>query len=229
MWLHVNTDHHVMALIDKGYSHLHHLAFDVVDIGQMRVALDHLGRHGRWLGWGPARHGVGGNIASGLRANRGGGVLRRALLRHGAAAGRPRTAPLAGQPVLFKHVGAFAPEILLPLSTPRPSPPSARAWRCSESRSPRRSTHEVARLLYPPYQHRAGRASSRRRRGTTSGTSSSWTTGQTPTPSGPCCPRAWTRTRTPAVAPPCAPTGSLAPRVGTSSSTRYGPTTASSL
>ncbi len=67
VWLHVNTDHHVMALIDKGYSHLHHLAFDVVDIGQMRVALDHLGRHGRWLGWGPARHGVGGNIASYVR------------------------------------------------------------------------------------------------------------------------------------------------------------------
>ena len=67
VWLHVNTDHHVMALIDKGYAHFHHLAFDVVDIGQMRVALDHLGRHGRWLGWGPARHGVGGNIASYVR------------------------------------------------------------------------------------------------------------------------------------------------------------------
>jgi len=38
-----------------------------VDIGQMRVALDHLGRHGRWLGWGPARHGIGGNIASYVR------------------------------------------------------------------------------------------------------------------------------------------------------------------
>jgi catechol-2,3-dioxygenase len=67
VWLHVNTDHHVMALVDKGYAHFHHLAFDVVDIGQMRVALDHLGRHGRWLGWGPARHGVGGNIASYVR------------------------------------------------------------------------------------------------------------------------------------------------------------------
>ncbi len=67
VWLHVNGDHHVMALVDKGYGHLHHIAFDVVDIGQMRVALDHLGRHGRWLGWGPARHGVGGNIASYVR------------------------------------------------------------------------------------------------------------------------------------------------------------------
>jgi catechol-2,3-dioxygenase len=66
-WFHINSDHHVMALINKGHAHFHHLAFDVVDIGQMRVALDHLGRHGRWLGWGPTRHGVGGNIASYVR------------------------------------------------------------------------------------------------------------------------------------------------------------------
>ncbi|HEX3618540.1 MAG TPA: VOC family protein [Solirubrobacteraceae bacterium] len=69
VWFHINSDHHVMALIrtHPPNSHFHHLAFDVVDIGQMRVALDHLGRHGRWLGWGPARHGVGGNIASYVR------------------------------------------------------------------------------------------------------------------------------------------------------------------
>ena len=67
VWLHLGNDHHVMALVDKGYSHFHHLAFDVVDIGQMRVALDHLGRHGRWLGWGPVRHGIGGNIAAYVR------------------------------------------------------------------------------------------------------------------------------------------------------------------
>jgi catechol 2,3-dioxygenase-like lactoylglutathione lyase family enzyme len=67
VWFNVNTDHHVMALIDKGAPHFHHLAFDVVDIGQMRDMLDHLGRHGRWLGWGPVRHGVGGNIAAYVR------------------------------------------------------------------------------------------------------------------------------------------------------------------
>ena len=67
VWLHVGADHHVMALVDKGYAHFHHLAFDLVDIGHMRDALDHLGRHGRWLGWGPTRHGVGGNIASYVR------------------------------------------------------------------------------------------------------------------------------------------------------------------
>jgi len=67
VWLHINSDHHVMALVDKECAHFHHLAFDVVDIGQMRMALDHLGRHGRWLGWGPVRHGIGGNIASYVR------------------------------------------------------------------------------------------------------------------------------------------------------------------
>jgi catechol-2,3-dioxygenase len=67
VWLYINSDHHVMALVNKGYSHFHHLAFDTVDIGQMRDTLDHLGRHGRWLGWGPTRHGVGGNIASYVR------------------------------------------------------------------------------------------------------------------------------------------------------------------
>ncbi|HJS93114.1 MAG TPA: VOC family protein [Solirubrobacteraceae bacterium] len=66
-WVHVGSDHHVMALIDHGDAHFHHLAFELVDIGHMRVLLDHLGRHGRWLGWGPARHGVGGNIASYVR------------------------------------------------------------------------------------------------------------------------------------------------------------------
>ena len=66
-WLHVDADHHAMALVDKSCAHLHHIAFDVVDIGQMRDHLDHLGRHGRWLGWGPTRHGVGGNIASYVR------------------------------------------------------------------------------------------------------------------------------------------------------------------
>ena len=70
VWLHINSDHHVMALVEAvppAVAHFHHLAFDVVDIGQMRMALDHLGRHGRWLGWGPTRHGVGGNIASYVR------------------------------------------------------------------------------------------------------------------------------------------------------------------
>ena len=67
VWFHINSDHHVMALVGKGYAHFHHLAFDTVDIGKQRDMLDHLARHGRWLGWGPTRHGIGGNIASYVR------------------------------------------------------------------------------------------------------------------------------------------------------------------
>ena len=67
VWFHVNSDHHVMALVDLGYAHFHHLAFETVDIGKMRDMLDHLARHGRWLGWGPTRHGIAGNIASYVR------------------------------------------------------------------------------------------------------------------------------------------------------------------
>ena len=67
VWFHVNSDHHVMALVDLGYAHFHHLAFDVVDMGKMRDLLDHLARHGRWVSWGPTRHGIAGNIATYVR------------------------------------------------------------------------------------------------------------------------------------------------------------------
>jgi catechol-2,3-dioxygenase len=67
VWFHVNSDHHVMALVDVGYAHFHHLAFDVVDVGKMRDMLDHLARHGRWVSWGPTRHGIAGNIATYVR------------------------------------------------------------------------------------------------------------------------------------------------------------------
>jgi catechol-2,3-dioxygenase len=67
VWLRIGSEHHVMALVDKGYPHFHHFAFDTVDIGKMRDLLDHVARHGRWLGWGPTRHGIAGNIASYIR------------------------------------------------------------------------------------------------------------------------------------------------------------------
>ena len=114
VWFHVNSDHHVMALVDKGDAHFHHLAFDVVDIGQMRVALDHLGRHGRWLGWGPARHGVGGNIASYVRI-----VEEECFvelycdMEQLQADHQPRVWP--DRPLLVEHLGAAAAALLLPL------------------------------------------------------------------------------------------------------------------
>lgn len=66
-WLHVNADHHTLALVGKGYAHLHHLAFELVDWGELRVALDHLAQHGRWLAWGPVRHALGRNLAAYVR------------------------------------------------------------------------------------------------------------------------------------------------------------------
>ena len=67
VWLHIDSEHHVMALVETGEAHFHHLAFDVVDIGKMRDLLDHFARHGRWVSWGPTRHGIAGNIAAYVR------------------------------------------------------------------------------------------------------------------------------------------------------------------
>jgi catechol 2,3-dioxygenase-like lactoylglutathione lyase family enzyme len=61
-WLHVNRDHHVIAFSEQGYPHIHHLAFELVDWGEMRVALDHLGQHRRPLVWGPGRHAMAQNL-----------------------------------------------------------------------------------------------------------------------------------------------------------------------
>jgi catechol-2,3-dioxygenase len=66
-WLHVNADHHAVALVNKGYAHFHHLAFELTDWGELRVALDHLAQHGRWIAWGPLRHGLGRNLAAYVR------------------------------------------------------------------------------------------------------------------------------------------------------------------
>jgi catechol 2,3-dioxygenase-like lactoylglutathione lyase family enzyme len=58
IWLHLNADHHVHAMLQKTPAHFHHIAFELVDWGEIRVALDHLAKHGRWCIWGPGRHGV---------------------------------------------------------------------------------------------------------------------------------------------------------------------------
>lgn len=67
VWFHINADHHVMALVNKGYSHIHHFALEMVDWGELRVAFDHLAQHGRWLAWGPVRHGLGRNLSGYVR------------------------------------------------------------------------------------------------------------------------------------------------------------------
>ena len=67
VWLHVNADHHVLAFLDKGVDHIHHLAFELVDWGEMRVALDHLAKCRRHIVWGPGRHGMARNLFSYFR------------------------------------------------------------------------------------------------------------------------------------------------------------------
>jgi catechol 2,3-dioxygenase-like lactoylglutathione lyase family enzyme len=67
VWLHVDRDHHVLAFLEKGLTHIHHVAFELVDWGEMRVALDHLAQNGRHLVWGPGRHGMARNLFSYFR------------------------------------------------------------------------------------------------------------------------------------------------------------------
>ena len=67
VWLHVNADHHVLAFLNKGYSHIHHLAFELVDWSELRVFLDHLAKSHRHLVWGPGRHGMARNLFSYFR------------------------------------------------------------------------------------------------------------------------------------------------------------------
>ena len=70
VWLHCNVDHHGVALAASAATRppvFHHFALEVADWGQLRVALDHLGRNGRWLAWGPVRHGMGQNLCAYVR------------------------------------------------------------------------------------------------------------------------------------------------------------------
>jgi len=67
IWLHVNNDHHVLAMLEKEPAHFHHLALELRDIGEMRLLLDHLAKHGRWVIWGPGRHGVAASIFAYIR------------------------------------------------------------------------------------------------------------------------------------------------------------------
>jgi catechol 2,3-dioxygenase-like lactoylglutathione lyase family enzyme len=63
-WMHVDPRHHVLAFLDKGYNHIHHIAFEFVDFAEMRTCLDHIAKHGRYVSWGPVRHGMAQNLAT---------------------------------------------------------------------------------------------------------------------------------------------------------------------
>ncbi len=63
VWLHIDPRHHVLAFLDKGYAHIHHVAWELEDFGSMAHTLDHIGKHGRFVTWGPLRHGMAQNLA----------------------------------------------------------------------------------------------------------------------------------------------------------------------
>ena len=198
VWFHVNSDHHVMALVDLGYAHFHHLAFEAVDIGKMRDMLDHLARHGRWLGWGPARHGIAGNIASYVRI-----VEEECFVELYCDM----------EQLQADHVPRVYPDDRYSSNTWGPLPPRSyfrfdpvaieyereslrRAATCCRLRSRSRSG-AAHRLHDPSLALRGARRSSPTRRGTTSATSSSSSTGPTPSGRSRACREASTRTRIP--------------------------------
>jgi hypothetical protein len=63
----VNAEHHQMALVRSPFPHFHHLAFDYYDFGTLRSLFDNVAQHGRWLAWGPVRHGIAQNICGYVR------------------------------------------------------------------------------------------------------------------------------------------------------------------
>jgi catechol 2,3-dioxygenase-like lactoylglutathione lyase family enzyme len=62
IWLHIGSEHHQLALVDMPAPHFHHFALDYYDFGTLRALFDNLAQHGRWLAWGPVRHGIAQNI-----------------------------------------------------------------------------------------------------------------------------------------------------------------------
>ena len=67
IWFHVNSEHHQLALVNMDTARFHHFGFDYYDFGTLRALFDNLAQHGRWLAWGPVRHGIAQNICGYVR------------------------------------------------------------------------------------------------------------------------------------------------------------------
>lgn len=61
-FLRCNRDHHSLAVVDSERTGVQHVAFDVVEMDNVMVALGALTREGTACVWGPGRHGPGHNI-----------------------------------------------------------------------------------------------------------------------------------------------------------------------
>lgn len=62
VFLRSNDDHHSLAFM-KGADALHHIAFEVPNVGELIRLADRLFEEGKEILWGPGRHGAGDNIA----------------------------------------------------------------------------------------------------------------------------------------------------------------------
>ncbi|MTD56551.1 VOC family protein [Amycolatopsis pithecellobii] len=63
VFLRCNTDHHAANfLASSKYTGMHHVAYEMRDLNHLQSMLDHLGKNGHPLEWGPGRHGAGHNI-----------------------------------------------------------------------------------------------------------------------------------------------------------------------
>ena len=63
-FLRCGSDHHTVNFARYDDERLHHIAFEVKDIGELQRSSDYLAKHGIFLVWGPIRHLVGHNMAA---------------------------------------------------------------------------------------------------------------------------------------------------------------------
>ena len=63
VFLRCNADHHAANFMASATrTGMHHIAYEMRDLGHLQTMLDHLAREGYRLDWGPGRHGPGHNI-----------------------------------------------------------------------------------------------------------------------------------------------------------------------
>jgi catechol-2,3-dioxygenase len=63
-FLRCGSDHHTVNFARYDEERLHHIAFEVKDVGELQRSSDYLAKNGIFLVWGPIRHLVGHNMAA---------------------------------------------------------------------------------------------------------------------------------------------------------------------
>ena len=120
-------------MLEKEPAHFHHFALELRDFGEMRLLLDHLAKHGRWVIWGPGRHGVAASIFAYIRIPEE-ELIVELYCDMEQLARRPRAARLGGHAALLERLGHAAAAHVLPLRRRRRSRSSAASSRRSAGR-----------------------------------------------------------------------------------------------